>query len=89
MSKVEIYTTPICPFCHRAKALLNKKGVAFIEIDVQGNSDLRDEMTKRAKGRSTVPQIFINDRSIGGCDDLFDMEFDGKLDKLLESAAHG
>ncbi|CCQ74781.1 glutaredoxin 3 [Magnetospira sp. QH-2] len=83
MAEVEIYTTPICPFCHRAKNLLDKKGVPFTEIDVQGKPDLRSKMTQRAGGRSSVPQVFIDGRSIGGCDDLFDMEFDGELDKLL------
>ncbi|WP_294929033.1 glutaredoxin 3 [uncultured Paracoccus sp.] len=83
MPKVEIYTTPTCPFCHRAKALLNQKGAAFQEIDVAGNSDLRAAMTQRAGGRRTVPQIFIDDRHIGGSDDLRALESQGKLDALL------
>ena len=83
MPKVEIYTTPTCPFCHRAKALLNQKGAAFQEIDAAGNSDLRAAMTQRAGGRRTVPQIFIDDRHIGGSDDLRALESQGKLDALL------
>lgn len=83
MPKIEIYTTPTCPFCHRAKALLNRKGTAFQEIDVAGNSDLRAAMTQRAGGRRTVPQIFIDDRHIGGSDDLQALESQGKLDALL------
>ena len=83
MPKVEIYTTPTCPFCHRAKALLNQKGAAFQEIAVAGNSDLRAAMTQRAGGRRTVPQIFIDDRHIGGSDDLRALESQGKLDALL------
>lgn len=81
-TEVEIYTTPTCPFCIRAKHLLNKKGVMFKEIDVT-DSDLRSKMKERANGRRTVPQIFINGEHVGGCDDLYDLEFDGDLDGKL------
>ena len=80
---VEIYTTPICPYCHAAKRLLTKKGVAFTEIDVSRDPALRDAMTTRAKGRRTVPQIFIGGTHVGGCDDLHALEADGKLDPML------
>lgn len=80
---VEIYTTPICPYCLAAKRLLTKKGVAFTEIDVSRDPALRDAMTTRAKGRRTVPQIFIGGTHVGGCDDLHALDADGKLDPLL------
>ncbi|HZP45462.1 MAG TPA: glutaredoxin 3 [Candidatus Binataceae bacterium] len=83
MAKVEVYTTPYCPFCVRAKALLKSKGVPFVEIDVSDDPQLRAEMTKRAGGRYTVPEIFINDKIIGGCDELYSLERAGKLDALL------
>jgi glutaredoxin 3 len=83
MAKIEIYTTPICGFCHRAKQLLSQKGVKFSEINVMMNSGKREEMVKRSNGGSTVPQIFIGNKHVGGCDDLFDLEYDGNLDKLL------
>lgn len=83
MPKVEIYTTPTCPFCHRAKSLLDKKGVSYQEIDVGGNAELRAAMTQRANGRRTVPQIFIDDRPIGGSDELHALDAQGKLDPLL------
>ncbi|MBF0305967.1 MAG: glutaredoxin 3 [Alphaproteobacteria bacterium] len=86
MSKVEIYATQTCPYCHRAKRLLERKGVAFVEIDVGGRSDLRDEMTRRADGRTSVPQIFIDGQHVGGCDDLHDLDARGKLDPMLERA---
>lgn len=85
MAEVEIYTTPTCPFCVRAKQLLNKKEVLFTEIDAS-DQDVRDKMTVRANGRHTVPQVFINGEHIGGCDDLFDLEFDGELDKKLAAS---
>jgi glutaredoxin 3 len=81
--KIEIYTTATCPYCIRAKALLNKKGAAFEEIRVDVNPALRPEMVKRASGRTTVPQIFIGDRHVGGCDDLHDLDYEGQLDPLL------
>ncbi|MEE9427691.1 MAG: glutaredoxin 3 [Paracoccaceae bacterium] len=83
MKPVEIYTTPICGFCHAAKRLLNKKGVNFVEFNVMINPSKRQEMMKRANGRHTVPQIFIGDTHVGGFDDLMGLEQDGKLDTLL------
>lgn len=80
---VTIYTTRTCPFCIRAKGLLTKKAVKFDEIDVGASPDLREKMTQRAQGRRTVPQIFIGDRHVGGCDDLFALDAAGKLDPLL------
>ncbi len=82
MAKIIIYTTPYCPFCVRAIQLLQHKGVEFKEIDVFQNQALRQEM-ERLSGRHTVPQIFIDDVSIGGCDDLYELDATGKLDKLL------
>ncbi len=79
---VVVYSTLLCPYCHRAKALLRKKGVHFTEIDVGMDVEKRDEMTKRA-GRHTVPQIFVGDRHVGGCDDLYALDEEGKLDSLL------
>lgn len=83
MARVEIYTTAYCPFCVRAKALLAHKGVKYTEIDVGGDPILRAKMTKLAGGRRTVPQIFVNGRSIGGFDELASLERAGKLDPLL------
>jgi len=82
-AKVIVYSTLLCPFCHRAKALLRQKGVSFTEIDVGMDAEKRAEMTKRAQGRHTVPQIFIGDTYVGGCDDLHALEDEGKLDSLL------
>jgi len=87
MAKVEIYTTAICPFCDRAKALLHKKGVAYHEIDVGADPALRRAMVARAGGRRTVPQIFIDNTLVGGSDDLYALEADGKLDPLLMASA--
>ena len=87
MAKVEIYTTMWCPFCHRAKGLLTAKGVAFTEVDVDVTAGARDEMVARSGGRRTVPQIFIDNRHVGGCDDLMALERGGKLDPLLQPAA--
>jgi glutaredoxin 3 len=86
MAKIEIYTSPYCGYCHRAKALLTKKQAAFTEIDVSGDAGIRDQMVKRAQGRQTVPQIFIDGKHIGGCDDLYALESAGKLDPLLAAA---
>ena len=83
MAKVEIYTTPTCPYCQAAKALLTRKGAAYAEIDVSRDPALRDAMTGRAGGRRTVPQIFIDGRHVGGSDDLHALDRDGKLDPLL------
>ena len=85
MAPVEIYTTPFCPYCLAAKELLGKKGVTFKEIDVSGNRELRSQMTERANGGYTVPQIFIGATHVGGCDDLYALEDAGKLDPLLNS----
>ena len=83
-ANVEIYTWTTCPFCIRAKSLLKKKGVDFSEYVLDGDEEGRDEMAKRANGRRSVPQIFISDRHIGGCDDLYDLDSLGKLDPLLQ-----
>jgi glutaredoxin 3 len=83
MSKITIYTTPICPYCVRAKALLKKKGAAFDEIDVFMDADARAEMQQKAHGGRSVPQIFIGDTHVGGCDDLYALESRGQLDPLL------
>jgi len=85
MSKVRIYTTPICPYCVRAKSLLKKKGADVEEIDVFMNCDARAEMEAKAEGRRTVPQIFIGETHVGGCDDLYELERAGKLDPLLKA----
>ncbi|MDB6176800.1 glutaredoxin 3 [Paracoccus sp. Z330] len=84
---VQIYTTRTCPFCIRAKALLSEKGVSFEETDVGAHPDLRAAMTQRANGRRTVPQIFIGDTHVGGCDELYALERAGKLDPLLREQA--
>ena len=83
MKKVEIYTSPLCGFCHRAKSLLNQKGAQFEEIDVLSNPDEKPAMIKRADGARTVPQIFIGDIHVGGCDELFSLERAGHLDGML------
>lgn len=83
MSKVEIYTKGYCPYCHRAKALLQQKGVDFIEYPIDQQPELRDVMINRANGGHTVPQIFIEDAHIGGCDDLIALNNQDKLDPLL------
>lgn len=83
MKTVRMYTTPICPYCARAKALFQKKGVEFQEIDVFMDADARKEMEQNTGGARTVPQIFIGDTHVGGCDDLHALEKEGKLDLLL------
>ena len=85
MAKVEIYTSPFCGYCHMAKRLLTDKGVSFTEIDVLSEPSKRSEMVGRAKGKSTVPQIFIGETHVGGCDDLYAMDRAGKLDALLKA----
>lgn len=82
MAEVTIYSSDYCPYCRRAKALLERKGVAFAEICVDGRPDLRAEMRARA-GRNSVPQVWINDQHVGGCDDLHDLERVGALDAML------
>ncbi|WP_298840731.1 glutaredoxin 3 [uncultured Roseobacter sp.] len=83
MKNVEIYTSPLCGFCHAAKRLLNQKGIDFAEVDVLANPERKPEMIKRANGGRTVPQIFVGDIHVGGCDDLYALERAGKLDGLL------
>ena len=83
MPLVEIYTKSFCPYCWRAKALLDEKGVAYEEIAIDFGAAERAIMIERAKGRSTVPQIFIGDVHVGGCDDLVALERAGKLDALI------
>ena len=83
MSKVEIYTWQYCPFCIRAKSLLKKKNINFTEYKIDGDEDARALMTERAGGRRTLPQIFIDNEGIGGCDDLYTLENENKLDALL------
>lgn len=83
MQRVEIYTTRSCPYCIAAKALLNRKGVKYEEIDVGADPTLRATMTARAKGGRSVPQIFIGGTHVGGCDDIHALDHLGKLDKLL------
>ncbi len=85
MAAVIIYTTPFCPYCLRAKALLRRKGVVFEEIDVSGSAELREAMVARAGGSYTVPQIFIGERHIGGSDELYALDAKGELDPLLRS----
>lgn len=87
MPQVEIYTSPYCGYCTRAKALLSRKGVAFAEIDVSANDARRAEMTKRAAGGRTVPQIFIDGTHVGGCDDLYALDAAGGLDPMLKPGA--
>ena len=84
--KIEIYTTLFCPFCIRAKKLLDSKQVKYDETDVTAKLSLRKAMTKRAGGRTSVPQIFIGGQHIGGCDDLLALERLGKLNRLLQVA---
>lgn len=81
---IDVYTTATCPYCIKAKALLDKKGVPYHLIDVSFDDDLRSKMMERANGRRTVPQIFINDVHVGGFDDLSALDRDGKLDALLK-----
>jgi glutaredoxin 3 len=83
MPPVTIYTKSWCPYCMAAKDLLEQKGVAFQEIEITGKPPLRDEMIAKAGGRSTVPQVFIGGRHVGGCDDLYALDSRGELDKLL------
>ncbi len=83
MSKVEIYTWQYCPFCIRAKSLLKKKNINFTEYKIDGDEDARTLMIERADGRRTLPQIFIDNEGIGGCDDLYTLENENKLDTLL------
>jgi glutaredoxin 3 len=83
MAQIEIYSSPLCGFCHAAKRLLTEKAQSFTEIDVHRDPERRKEMMQRAQGRHTVPQIFIDGRHIGGCDELYALDRAGKLDPLL------
>ncbi len=86
MATVEIYTQPWCPYCSRAKNLLDRKGVAFREIEAPNGSAAREQARRRSGGRSSVPQIFIDGRHIGGSDELAALERAGKLDAMLATA---
>ena len=86
MSHVTIYTKPYCPYCVRALDLLEKKGVAFTEIEAAFDPEKRQEMVQRAHGRATFPQIFVGEQHIGGCDEMMALERAGKLDPLLQAA---
>jgi len=83
MAEIEIYTTTVCPYCVRAKQLLTEKGLVYKEIFVE-DSEARAEMITRAEGRRTVPQIFINGKLLGGCDDLYRLNANGELDQWLQ-----
>jgi glutaredoxin 3 len=84
MASVEIYTRQYCSYCHFAKELLSRKGVAFREIDITGNQQIRQEMIERSQGNTTLPQIFIGSTYVGGCDELYALEDEGRLDLLLK-----
>ncbi len=86
MAKVEIYSWEYCPFCIRAKSLLDRKGIEYEEYPIDGDSEARDAMRIRAEGRNTVPQIFINNKGIGGCEELFELEANNQLNELLMQA---
>ncbi|MEM6425910.1 MAG: glutaredoxin 3 [Cyanobacteria bacterium P01_H01_bin.119] len=85
-ANVEIYTWSTCPFCIRAKGLLDSKSVTYTEYCIDGDQAARENMAQRAHGRRSLPQIFINDQHIGGCDDIYALESQGKLDNLLSAA---
>ncbi|KOP24192.1 glutaredoxin [Hapalosiphon sp. MRB220] len=85
-AKVEIYTWRTCPFCIRAKSLLNKKGINFTEYSIDGDELAREKMAQRANGRRSLPQIFINNVHVGGCDDMYALDARGQLDNLLASS---
>jgi glutaredoxin 3 len=87
VAKIEVYSTRYCPYCFRAKALLESKGVEYDDIDVTDDPDLRADMARRAGGRWTVPEIFINGQIIGGCDELYALELSGELDSRLAQPA--
>ncbi|MBX3453071.1 glutaredoxin 3 [Ferrovibrio sp.] len=86
MQPITIYTTMLCPYCARAKALLERKGAAFNEIDVSYDPATRAKMTELSGGRTSVPQIWIGETHVGGCDDLYALDRAGKLDPLLQAA---
>jgi glutaredoxin 3 len=84
MAEITIYSTKVCPYCIKAKQLLTSKGATFKDIDISQDSSLVEEAQTRSGGRKTVPQIFINDKHIGGCDDLFALDAAGQLDAMLK-----
>ncbi|PNG27738.1 glutaredoxin 3 [Methylocella silvestris] len=86
MAQITIYTTTTCPYCIRAKALLEKKNLEFTEISVDGNPKLRSELAERT-GRTSVPQVFVGESHVGGCDDLYELHYDGKLEQLIADHA--
>lgn len=86
-ANVEIYTWSTCPFCIRAKSLLNQKGVDFTEYCIDGDEAARAQMSERANGKRSLPQIFINDHHVGGCDDIHALDRQGKLDELLAASS--
>ncbi len=83
MVKIEIYSKNYCPYCTKVKALFDRKGVKYTEFDIQNDAEKQAEMMKRAEGRRTVPQVFIDDIGYGGCDDLYALDSAGKLDAIL------
>lgn len=85
MEQIRIYEKDYCPYCKRAKKLLDQKSVKYSEIDISDSKELLEEMLRESGGRKSVPQIFIGEKHIGGCDDLYEMEASGELDKLLSS----
>ena len=85
--KVEIYTWSRCPFCIRAKALLEQKGVEYVEYCIDGDEEARASMSERAQGGRSLPQIFINGQHVGGCDDLYELEQQDQLEKMLQASA--
>lgn len=85
MALIEIYTTPVCPYCVKAKALFKKKSVAWTEIDVAADEVVRNDMVEKAGGKRSVPQIFIDGKHVGGCDDLYALDKAGGLDPLLNA----
>jgi glutaredoxin 3 len=85
MPAITIYTKSWCPYCSAAKKLLTEKGAEFTEIDIEKKPEVRAEMIQKAKGRSTVPQIFIGEKHVGGCDDLYDLDDRGQLEPLLQA----
>ena len=89
MQHVEIYTWATCPYCLRAKELLDRKGVAYVEHGIDGDEAAREAMSQRAGGRRTVPQIFVGEHHVGGCSDLYELEEAGRLDALLQGRASG
>jgi glutaredoxin 3 len=85
MPAITIYSKSWCPYCSAAKKLLTEKGAEFTEIDIEKKPEARAEMIQKAKGRSTVPQIFIGEKHVGGCDDLYDLDDRGQLEPLLQA----